>query len=1275
GGAFSHIAQASDTVYEIELQKDSATSVQSTIEIPIALNGNYSHGSSVYLLCTENAFGNTAGTLASPAALKNSSAGFALVANPEPTAANTVTNSFSPAYTPRKNATSDSLLFAALPSEDPLRVAQSTEGALKDIPLYISAKASPNTPTGSYLVRLRIDVGQNHTLDYDANGGEGSMDEIVATSGQDIVLHNPVEDGIGRIGYGFIEWNTAPDGSGTPYLPGDSFTIDDDSVLYAIWQPNDYELSFDKNAPDATVAVPDKEVTFDDEYGDLPVPTRPGYSFIDWNTAPDGTGDTIKGTDTVKTPDDQTVYAIWEPNEYTVSFEKNAADALAPVPATKPVVFASAYGPLATTTREGYTHTGWNTASDGTGASIIAESIVAIPNDHNLYARWQPNDYTLSFDLNGASGQKPDDMQVTYDGTYANLPEPTRAGYDFEGWNTDDDGSGDDIVDGGSVEITQDTIVYAIWTANTYIVTFNPNATGATVDPTYKEVTFGDEYGTLPVPARPGYSFVEWNTESSGTGDPVVASDTVETADDQTVYAKWTANAATVSFYNNYNDTDNTHYAAGDTANTGKHAGDTLTVPTAPTREGYSFGGWYTDRGATTAWDFGTDTVPLVANPTVDLYAKWTANTYTVTFEKNAGDATDPSPADKSVTYGSPYGDLPTTTRDDYEFKGWNTAQDGSGTTVTKQSPVATAANHTLYAQWAVPELEHLVFDVTTTAADEGFAIPTSGYRITTDLPGSVPYDWDIDWGDNTSEQAAGTGGAQAGIAHTYAQPGTYTIDITPHITTSPFQWARAFGFSTPEAPSDSALSVANRAKVVEVREMPARGYLASATATGLNYLRATWLGCQNLRVAAAPDVSGYSVSSIGNRFMSETWAGCKSLNAAVVPDTSNWQVTGSVGTYFMGSTWGVCGLYGDSYVGLTCASLETPAVPDTSNWQVTGISENFLVGTWRLCTSLKTALVPDTSNWQVTGFIGANFIRETWQGCTSLKAAVVPDTSNWHDITSIPGYFMVNTWSDCTGLTAAAAPDFSNWGVNGSIGMWFMRSTWQGCTNLQTAVVPDTSGWTVTGIGEIFMMQTWESCTKLKTAAVPDTSSWQVTSISSAFMNNTWRYCTSLATPVVPDTSGWRPVSIGHLFMAYTWANCSALTTLRMLDTSSWEPTSLGEFASLSPYTNFDVRFMRHTWYLCNALKDISAFRLGNGFKSIGTQTYGIYGGNDNADYACWYNTFYVTGSGYTGAQPTFYDGELITSLGTPSTGAEPDTFYGRTGMDDYTALPSAWK
>jgi len=118
-------------------------------------------------------------------------------------------------------------------------------------------------------------------------------------------------------------------------------------------------------------------------------------------------------------------------------------------------------------------------------------------------------------------------------------------------------------------------------------------------------------------------------------------------------------------------------------------------LPT-PTRDGYTFDGWYT------AASGGTRIVPdttVVQTEDHTLYAHWTADLpeqYTVTFNAGGGSV---SPTSQTVTLGEPYGDLPTPTRDGYTFDGWYT--DASiGSRVTESTTVSRDWDHSLYAHW-----------------------------------------------------------------------------------------------------------------------------------------------------------------------------------------------------------------------------------------------------------------------------------------------------------------------------------------------------------------------------------------------------------------------------------------------------------------------------------------------------------------------------------------------------------------------------------------------
>ncbi|MBP5417133.1 MAG: InlB B-repeat-containing protein [Clostridiales bacterium] len=117
------------------------------------------------------------------------------------------------------------------------------------------------------------------------------------------------------------------------------------------------------------------------------------------------------------------------------------------------------------------------------------------------------------------------------------------------------------------------------------------------------------------------------------------------------------------------------------------------TMPSA-SRTGYAFVGWFTEPTGGTQIT-GSTAVTMTVDHT--LYAQWTANNYTVTFNANSGSV---STASKGVTYDATYGDLPTPTRNYYSFAGWYTSASG-GTKITSGTKVEITSDTTLYARWS----------------------------------------------------------------------------------------------------------------------------------------------------------------------------------------------------------------------------------------------------------------------------------------------------------------------------------------------------------------------------------------------------------------------------------------------------------------------------------------------------------------------------------------------------------------------------------------------
>ena len=105
--------------------------------------------------------------------------------------------------------------------------------------------------------------------------------------------------------------------------------------------------------------------------------------------------------------------------------------------------------------------------------------------------------------------------------------------------------------------------------------------------------------------------------------------------------------------------------------------GKTAARPAAPTRDGYAFAGWYTAKDGGSKYDFAK---PVTADLT--LYAHWTIDKHTVTFDSNGGSTV----ASATVDYGKTAARPAAPTRDGYAFAGWYTAKD-NGSAATSPSP------------------------------------------------------------------------------------------------------------------------------------------------------------------------------------------------------------------------------------------------------------------------------------------------------------------------------------------------------------------------------------------------------------------------------------------------------------------------------------------------------------------------------------------------------------------------------------------------------------
>ena len=290
-------------------------------------------------------------------------------------------------------------------------------------------------------------------------------------------------------------------------------------------------------------------------------------------------------------------------------------------------------------TYTGHTFKGWYDNENLTGSPVTAIGGAETGNKE-YWAKWEINQYTITFDTNGGSEIAP----ITQDyGTEITAPDnPTRKGYTFKGWDKEIP----------KTMPAENMTVKAQWEINQYTITFDTNG-GSEIAPITQD--YGTEITAPDNPTRKGYTFKGWDKEIPETMP----------AENITVKAQWEINQYTIAFDTN---------GGSEIAPITQDYGTEITAPDNPTRKGYTFKGW--DKEI-------PETMPA---ENITVKAQWKINQYTITFDTNGGSEIAPITQDYGTEITAP--DNPT--RKGYTFKGWD-----------KEIPeTMPAENLTITARW-----------------------------------------------------------------------------------------------------------------------------------------------------------------------------------------------------------------------------------------------------------------------------------------------------------------------------------------------------------------------------------------------------------------------------------------------------------------------------------------------------------------------------------------------------------------------------------------------
>ena len=198
-------------------------------------------------------------------------------------------------------------------------------------------------------------------------------------------------------------------------------------------------------------------------------------------------------------------------------------------------------------TRSGHLFMGWATTAGATSAEYAAGGTIDLSQNTTLYAVWMAtSNITLKFSANGGSGAPgPESKETDSSGTATfTVPQgkPTRSGYTFLGWATTDKGSAEYDA-GDTIELSQNTTLYAVWEAVIYRIAYDVNGADSGAAPNDAteyiygtKATLADNSGGM---ALEGHIFGGWNTAANGSGTTYVPGSSLTIMGGLTLYAMW----------------------------------------------------------------------------------------------------------------------------------------------------------------------------------------------------------------------------------------------------------------------------------------------------------------------------------------------------------------------------------------------------------------------------------------------------------------------------------------------------------------------------------------------------------------------------------------------------------------------------------------------------------------------------------------------------------------------------------------------------------------
>lgn len=518
------------------------------------------------------------------------------------------------------------------------------------------------------------------------NDGSGQVQTQTEAEGTTIALPENMFGERESEGYFFLGWSKSAAAERPDYKPHDDYTVgSEDASLYAVWTANSCTVTF-INTNTAVSERLEKKVAKDTVtsleslLGQTSFTSPTGYTLLGLSRNADATEADSSLSQPLTMSDDLTCYVLW--GAWLEVHDNYADDGGTEKTSTTAICYGHQVEVPAEPQRGSpYVFTGWYTDSKATIPADFANLPAPDGNAQiHIYAGWYVPSYTVTFKK--VDGTVLDVQTVEYGKTALQPKITPKEGYSLEGWYTDEACTQEFDL---ATPVTQDYTLYAKWTVASYSVTFVEADGSAVSGVAAQNVVHGTTATEPAAPEKTGSSFAGWYADSSWkTAFDFSTPITRVTV----VYAKWNTATYTVSFV----ESDGSAVAgvAVQTVEYGKYA----VQPEAPTKEGYLFGGWYTDTSFDYEFDFNT---PITQDTFV--YAKWReGRMYTVTFVGRDGKtALETQHIESGQTIN-----WPSFSYDDGEYHCWGLYADAEctewfdwGTRITQDT--------TIYTKWSIP--------------------------------------------------------------------------------------------------------------------------------------------------------------------------------------------------------------------------------------------------------------------------------------------------------------------------------------------------------------------------------------------------------------------------------------------------------------------------------------------------------------------------------------------------------------------------------------------